>query len=594
MKKKNTLLIFFLLVTPILVFSNSDFENLTYSLKLTHNMTLLILQLAVIIISCRLLGYLFDRYLKMPKVLGELTAGILIGPYALGGLSLPFLSSFGAESLFTNPLPVIDAAKNITEAGIAISPELWGLAVIASIVLLFLTGLETDLPTFIKFSGKGSLVGVGGIVFSFAFGDLVAVAMLDNVHSFMDPTALFMGVMGVATSVGITAQVLSQKKKMSTPEGVTILAAAVFDDVVGIIILAVILGLGDAGGTDWAKIGVVAGKAMGIWIVTTLLGIFFAPKLTKKLKRFKSMEIIAGIAFGIALFLAGLFEMFGLAMIIGAYITGLSLSQTDISYEIKENTQGIYDFLVPIFFCVMGMLVDLRIFLNPTILIFSSVYVVVAIFSKVVGCGIPALMSGFNMRGAARIGFGMLPRGEVILIMASQGLSKGLIDQDLFGVAVMTMIITTVMAIPGLLVTFRGGSGYKAKKGEDPADNEMRSLELEFATPRMAEYIKKEILDSFREEEFFIHQVDHSDHLYYVKKDKTTITVERESVKITISMFPESEAFVRLLVVEDLLNMKDLLGGFESMKSPDKMGAEIMMGMFAKAQAKADKESKES
>ncbi|MBN2652916.1 MAG: cation:proton antiporter [Spirochaetales bacterium] len=546
---------------------------------MTHNMTLLVLQLSIIIISCRLFGYIFERYLKMPKVLGELLSGIIIGPYALGGIKLSFLSGLGASQLFTNPLP-------IGEAGIAITPELWGLAVIASIVLLFLTGLETDLPTFIKFSGKGSFIGLGGIVFSFVFGDLIAVAMLGGVTGFMHPTALFMGVMSVATSVGITAQVLSQKKKMSTPEGVTILAAAVFDDVVGIIVLAVVLGIGagSGAGTDWAHIGIVAGKALGIWLVTTLLGIFFAPKLTKGMKRFKSMEIVAGISFGIALFLAGFFEMFGLAMIIGAYIAGLSLSQTDIAYEIREHVQGIYDFLVPIFFCVMGMLVDLSIFNpfeNSSLLIFSIVYVLIAIVAKVLGCGLPALLSGFNLKGASRIGFGMLPRGEVILIMASQGLSKGLIGQDMFGVAVMTMIVTTVMAIPGLLVTFRGGSGYRAKKGEDLSAKEMKSIELEFATPRMAEFIKGEILESFRNEEFFIQKVDHSDHLFYARKDAVTITLALEHDKVSISMLPQDETFVRLLVVEDILAMKDLLSGLESMKSPDMMGAELMMGMFS-------------
>jgi Kef-type K+ transport system membrane component KefB len=581
--KKRYLTLFFILLGAGVLFASGDGHG--EGANLTHKMTNLVLQLAVIIIAARLAGYLFERFLKMPKVLGELLAGIIIGPYALGGIGI------GGWKLFPFPMGFV-------EGDIALTPELWGLAVIASIVLLFLTGLETDLPTFIKFSGKGSLVGLGGIVFSFAFGDLITIAMVKDVSSFMDPTALFMGVMSVATSVGITAQVLSQKKKMSTPEGVTILAAAVFDDVVGIIVLAVVIGIGDGAGagTDWGHIGIIALKAVGIWLGSTLLGIFLAPKLTKGMKKFKSMEIISGMAFGIALLVAGLFEKAELAMIIGAYIAGLSLSQTDISYEIRESIQGVYDFLVPVFFCAMGMLVDLRLFAQPEIIIFGLVYVVIAIAGKVLGCGLPALATGFNWRGALRIGFGMLPRGEVILIMAAQGLSKGIIGTNMFGVGVLTMIITTVAAIPGLLGAFKGGPGYRAKKGEKQPSDEMKTIELAFSSPRMADFVKSEILASFRNEEFFVQKVDHSDHIFYIRKDEISISMELEGDKVILSMRPENETFVRLLVVEEVLAMKELLTGLESMKSPDRMGAELMMGMFAAAskESSADEDSEDS
>ncbi|MCK4514539.1 MAG: cation:proton antiporter, partial [Spirochaetaceae bacterium] len=144
---------------------------------MTHKMTLLVLQLAAILISAKLLGYLAERYLKQPRVLGELAAGMIIGPYALGAIHLPGLEG----SLFP-----------LVEGTLPVGPELYGFAVFASIVLLFIAGLETDLPTFLRFSGVGTAVGLGGVVVSFSLGTLAAYFFLPSVTSLMDPAALFL------------------------------------------------------------------------------------------------------------------------------------------------------------------------------------------------------------------------------------------------------------------------------------------------------------------------------------------------------------------------------------------------------------------
>ncbi len=207
---------------------------------ISHLMTQLVLQVALIVIAARVVGIIFSRYLKQPKVLGELVAGIIIGPYLIGSITLPLLN----QPLFPK-----------TETLLPVSPELYGLAVIASIVLLFLAGLETDFPTFLRYSFMGSMVGIGGVVLSFFLGDMISVLLLPNVNSFMSPTALFMGTLSTATSVGITARILSEKRKMSSPEGVTILAGAVLDDVLGIVLLAVVVGISKIGSKgasiDW-------------------------------------------------------------------------------------------------------------------------------------------------------------------------------------------------------------------------------------------------------------------------------------------------------------------------------------------------------
>ncbi|WP_020611771.1 cation:proton antiporter [Sediminispirochaeta bajacaliforniensis] len=557
------IVLFSSLAVPVLLLaSESVAESGPY---MTHLMTLLILQLSFIVIASRFLGWIFSRYLRQPKVLGELVAGMVVGPYALGRLRVPVLDS----PLF--PLPA---------GTLPVSPELYGFAVVASIVLLFFAGLETDLPTFLRFSMKGSLVGFGGVVVSFFLGDMVAVLFLPAVHRFMHPTALFLGTLSTATSVGITARILSEKKKMSSPEGVTILAAAVLDDVLGIILLAVVVGVAkvaSAGGhVHWGHIGIIAAKAFGFWLISTVLGIIFAPKLSRRLKRLESMEMVASVSFGIALFLSGLSEMAGLAMIIGAYVVGLSLSQTDIAFEIQEKLHGIYDFMVPIFFAIMGMMVDFSAL--PAVLGFGALYVLVAFAGKLIGCGLPALATGFNVRGALRIGAGMLPRGEVTLIVAGIGLASGAIGPEIFGVAIMTLLAAGIAAPPLLIKSFHGGSGYT--KSLDTGSGSMKTIELEFPSKRMAEFVISEVLNGFRGEEFFVQPVDHNRQLYNLRKDDIQITLKLDGTVVQLSTVEEHEPFVRLLMLEVLLDLKEFVQSIESMKSPDMMGTDLLLGIF--------------
>lgn len=560
--------IFFIVIFTV-VFATSVFAS-GEGLDITHKMTQLVLQLAAIILASRVLGYLFQRFLKQPKVLGELAAGMIIGPFALGGLSI-----FKAAPLF----------PRMEEGFLSVSPELYAFAVVASIILLFVAGLETDLPTFIRFSGKGTIIGLGGVIVSFILGDLITVLLFPGVDSFMHPVALFLGTLSTATSVGITARILSEKKKMSSPEGVTILAAAVLDDVIGIVILAVVIGIAkvssSGGNIPWGQIGLIALKAFGFWIISTIAGILLAPKLTKNMKKLKSMELVASLSLGIALLLAGLAEKAGLAMIIGAYVTGLSLSQTDISHEIMKRIDGIYHFFVPVFFCVMGMMVDFSVV--GKVFLFGLAYTGMAIIGKLVGCGIPALFSGFNLRGAFRIGAGMLPRGEVTLIVAGLGLSAGVIGPDVFGVAIMTMLIASVLAPPVLVGSFKGGNGFKSSIGVKQ-DHAQSSIELTFPSVKIADFITDQVLDGFRNEEFFIHHMDRNRPIYQLRKDDISITLVQKDTEIILNTSPANEYFVRLLMLEGLLELNDMLSGLKSMKSPDMMGAELLIGMFSSAE----------
>ena len=534
---------------------------------ITELMMFLILQLSVIIVCAKIGGFLFNRFLKMPSVLGELAAGMLIGPYALGGrISLPGLGILFAE-----------------HDGFAASAELYGIATLASIILLFLAGLETDLTAFLRYSVVGSFVGLGGLGAAFLLGDLCAVVWPGNgIHSFMDPAALFMGVICVATSVGITARILAEKEKMASPEGVTILAGAVFDDVFGIVALAVVMGMANVqqggGVVDWKAIGWIALKAIGFFVVVTSLGLAFSRKITAAIKQFKSREIMVAICFGLAMLMAGLAEMAGLAMIIGAYIMGLALSRTDLAYEIEGQLKGIYNILVPIFFCVMGMMVDFAA-MKP-VLAFGAVYSVLAVFSKVVGCGVPALLMKFNARGALRIGLGMLPRGEVALIVAGLGLASGVIDQGVFGVAIMMTVVTTMLAPPLLVKSFDGGSGLREEMAGGEEDIEV--VRLDFPSHDIAEFLLNRFVHALQNEEFFVHHFHNTGKpTYRVLKDDIAFTIIQDDDALQINVPAADRHVVRLILLEELLSLSDLLESTKHMEGLDQMSTNLLADLFA-------------
>lgn len=518
---------------------------------MTHHMMMLVIQIGLILFFAKLGGKLFE-YFKLPGLLGELVIGIIIGPYLLGSLAMPGFPN----GLF--PL----------EGDFPVTIELYGIATIASILLLFMAGIETDLGLFLKYSVVGSFVGLGGIIASFAFGMgttyLFSKILLKNFYSLFSPQSLFLGVMSAATSVGITARILSEKKKMETPEGVTILAGAVIDDVGGIIALAIVLGIvGSTTGKitgGFNNIGIVAIKAIGIWLIATLIGILSAHRISFLLKLFKTKTSISVLAFGLSLIVAGLFEEAGLAMIIGAYVTGLSLSNTDIKNVIHEVLHPLYEFFIPIFFCVMGMLVNIRTFTSIPIITFGIIYTIAAILAKIVGCGLPAFAFGFNTKGAIRVGTGMVPRGEVALIIAGIGISGGFIDQKLFGVSVMMTLLTTLSA-PSLLISSFNIPGAGTKKKVEVS--EVTKFNLNFASNELSLLMMQNILKFFEEEKYFVSILNPEEEIYQMRKNRYIITVSRENKEISFSYKKEDEGIILASLIDVFANVEKMLRGLK-------------------------------
>jgi len=552
-------------------------------MQITDLVAELVLQIGIILLAVRLFG-IIARKIGIPSVLGELLAGVVIGPYALGRIELPDLGF--PRGIFPNlldPAHVSDVVHTLP-----VSLELYAFATVASIVLLFVTGLETDLGLFLRYSVAGGIIGVSGAVLSFAAGVLVGFFILpvfgvylENfvpVESIWDPRCLFFGVIATTTSVGITARTLSEKKKLDSPEGVTILSASVFDDVIWIIILAVVLGISSATASGTAGdvlsaqfILTKAGIIFGIWLGVTSLMLLCSKLLASFLKTFKNSIDFSVLALGVSMIVAGLIEKPGLALIIGAYIVGLSLSKTDIAAVIQERIRGLYEFFVPLFFAIMGMMVDLEAVTSPPVLLFAGIYTLAVVLSKVIGCGGPALLSGFNRKGAFRIGAGMIPRGEGALITCGIGLATKALSSELFSAAVFMIFLSIVISAPmmGLALKIPGQGTRKPVKNDDS----VREI-WNFETAEIAELVIENLLNEFRNEGFYI-QMNIDEGVSQARKDDIAIFITEEHASIMISTAKTDMPFVKNEVYEVILELYHNIERLKTSASPIQMKKEL-------------------
>jgi Kef-type K+ transport system membrane component KefB len=406
------------------------------------SLRIFLFQLAVIFVAAKIGGEICERFLKQPAVLGELAMGMAVGPHALGRLAIPGMG----------PLFPFVAGPAGQAASSQISPELYLISQLAVIILLFSAGLGTDFRQFFRFAGPAALVAVGGLVTSFVLGATAAV-MFGLAKSFLAPQALFVGAILGATSTGVTARILRDIGRLGTPEGVTTMAADVIDDVLGILVLTVVLGL-TAGGFQASETVFNVGKALAFWLALSAVGIVTAKYVARFIVSFKVVGAALSLSLALAFFTGGLAEAFGLATVIGAYSIGLAIGNTELAGILAKPIDTIHHLLVPVFFVVMGMMVDFT--SMGGVVMFGLAISLLAILGKLVGCGIPSLSIGFNRRGALRIGFGMVPRGEVNLIVAGVGLTRGIISSNIFGIAVIVIMVTIVFSPIVLSALYRG------------------------------------------------------------------------------------------------------------------------------------------
>lgn len=402
--------------------------------------------LSVILIAAKIGGEVATRFLKIPSVLGELGAGIIISPYLIGGVDFfgivgPVFYLVGAE------------AHEAGEDALQLPTAIRFVGQIAAILLLFEAGLETNRAAFMRALRPATAVAIGGVVVPFVLGVFVTIWMgfgdFSSIQSISPP--LFVGTILTATSIGITARVLAELRQLDSPEGLTVIAAAVVDDVLGIIMLAVVVGLHAESELSVSNAASIFARAAGFWLALMVLGSLAARYIATFAAWFKSDGGTFAVVVALAMLASGIAETnFGLAMIIGAYTAGLALSGTPLKEKIETPLHHAGMLLVPVFFTVIGMEVNLGQLLGSdnlvVTLLFAGLLTVAATIGKVFGSGLPAMLVGFDRVGATRIGLGMLPRGEVALIVAGIGFNNGVIGNEIFGVAIIMTIATTVIA----------------------------------------------------------------------------------------------------------------------------------------------------
>ncbi|MCI0661760.1 MAG: cation:proton antiporter [Acidobacteria bacterium] len=404
----------------------------------THGIDPIVLGgLAVLLLIAKLGGELFER-IKQPPVLGELIGGIIIG-------NLIIIGFMGFEPLKTNA--VIGA-----------------LAEIGVIILLFEVGLESNIGEMLEVGWSSLLVALAGVIAPFFLGWGVAAYFMPGEDMLAH---IFIGATLCATSVGITARVLKDLGRLQARESRIILGAAVIDDVMGLLILGVVAGAINAATTgttlSFTGVALITGKAIVFLVAAIAAGRYLMPHLFHHAGKLEVRGVFLALAISFCFFLAWLAAKVGLAPIIGAFAAGMVLD--DSHYEsfrrkgekrLEELIQPVGDLLVPLFFVLMGLKVDLRAFARPELLSFAIVLTIAAVIGKQI-CSLAVIDKGINR---FVVGLGMVPRGEVGLIFAgigaslmlpnAQGVYEPVINAATFGVVVFMVVITTLLTPPAL------------------------------------------------------------------------------------------------------------------------------------------------
>jgi len=392
----------------------------------------LILTLIVIIAGAKAGGWLAGR-LRQPAVLGELLVGLLLGPSVLNLLGWPIFANAHEPDLLRETVA-----------------QLAGLGVIC---LMFLAGLEIDLPEMLKAGRVSLLTGVSDVLVS-----LGAIGLTTLLFGHQVQAALFVGIILTATSVGISAQTLLELGKLRTRTGLTLLSAAVIDDLLVILLLALFTALTGSEASP-AALGIVL-LQMIVYLGLAGAGGFLLPRLVDWVGRQAISEGLASLVLVTTLAFAWSAEVFGgLAAITGAFIAGLGFGRSHRRDEIARAMHPItYALLVPVFFVSIGLEIDLHQLTGADVPL-ALALVVVAILAKVIGCGLGARLGGFTKREALRVGVGMVGRGEVSLIVAAVGVAAGLIQTQLFSVVALVVLVTALVTPPLLRLTFTDKQG---------------------------------------------------------------------------------------------------------------------------------------
>lgn len=396
-----------------------------------------LLSIAIILLSTKVLGLTTQKF-KLPQVVGALFAGLLIGPAVLNII----------------PQESMNLLNHISEIGV--------------IVLMFEAGLETDIKELKKTGLASFIIALIGVIVPLLGG--FGLAYVYNKENTLDTPIylqnLFIGIILTATSVSITVETLKELGKLSTKSGNAILGAAIIDDILGIIALTIVTSLASPNSGGSGGVGIVLLKILGFLIFAGIVCVAFHLFMNKwcAAESGKDLRRYVIISFVFCLLVSYCAEVFfGVADITGAFFAGVAIAHTPKSEYITSRFNTLsYLLLSPVFFASIGLKVDLSGF-SSNILVFTILMLIIALLSKVIGCGLGAKMCGFSMSDSVKIGVGMISRGEVALIVANKGDAIGLMHEEYFAPIIIMVVFTTIIT-PILLKVV-----YKDKNTPEPS-----------------------------------------------------------------------------------------------------------------------------
>jgi Kef-type K+ transport system membrane component KefB len=410
---------------------------------------------------------IFKRF-GVPGLIGEILAGVLVANLVIGDWSL--LAALQIE----RPIPGVPGSGNGNWDMIEVIAEL------GVIFLLFAVGMETKVKDLMSVGRTAILVAVLGVVIPFAAGYALIMAWDGNIYH-----AMFMGAAMVATSVGITAKVVKDLKMMDKTESRIIIGAAVIDDILGLMVLAIVAGMALTGGVDYVSITEMAVIASMFVIVLLVFCAKAVPKIAQMIRgscnrrkakdpgRRSNMDVFA-VAIIVCLLLSVLASQMKMAMIIGAFLAGMIFADHAEDLGLTKKTESVLAFFLPFFFLYVGLHIDLGSF-TSSLLLLASIVIVLAFVTKYVGCGLGVILGGKDGTSPNIVGIGMIPRGEVGIIVATIGIGiiaagEPAMTSDMFAVVVLMSVVTTLVAPFLLSPAFR--KKYGAHVNEDIADGD--------------------------------------------------------------------------------------------------------------------------
>jgi Kef-type K+ transport system membrane component KefB len=376
-----------------------------------------LISLAILLFAAKIFAELFNK-LRLPAVLGELVAGIIVGPFALGALPL-----FDGK-------PIVVLSETVREIG-----ELSG------VVILFIAGLQITPKEFLKGGAASFTIGACGVIVPFFVGyyafTLFGLAVLQSV---LIATAL------TATSIAISVRVLTELGKIQTMEARLILGAAIVDDILAIAVLSVVTTMVQTGDMtpNILDITFLILKILGIFAALLIGAIFIVPKILHAERLWKSRGSIEGIVTASFFGASGIAALVGLSPIVGAFAVGMAVASSRIIRRVEEYVDKLEIIFAPLFFAIIGAQVDLT-GVNLNVLYLSSIIIIVAIVTKLIGCGLPAMIFLKDRTKSLKVGIGMISRGEIGLIVAGIGVTSGALSSNIYTTVIIMVAITTII-----------------------------------------------------------------------------------------------------------------------------------------------------